>query len=150
MGVVALAERPGLLKWPGFFTLVPLTNYCMKNPCPEKAPLSYEALHEERVRLRKQLESTHFFSKPEQRAFARERFRILTHILNRMYIAKLSSVTAVASSAVGMVVEGEGKHGICKEILCKQPATKDYNGHGYWVCDDHNDKLDREFDEEYR
>jgi hypothetical protein len=60
----------------------------MKNPIKEKAPLSYEALHEERVKLRKQLESTIHFSNPEQRAAARERFSILTRMLNKMYIQK--------------------------------------------------------------
>lgn len=88
MGVLALAERPGLLKWLGFFTLVPANQVQMKNPTQEKAPLSYEALHEERVKLRKELESAIHFSNPEQRAFARERFSILTQMLNKMYIQK--------------------------------------------------------------
>lgn len=41
-------------------------------------------------------------------------------------------------------------HGICMESNCDKPATKDYNGHGHWVCDRHYDKLNDEFDEEYR
>jgi len=41
-------------------------------------------------------------------------------------------------------------HGICKEPNCNEKATIDYNGHGYWVCRYHYDKLSDYFDEEYR
>jgi len=38
---------------------------------------------------------------------------------------------------------------ICMEDNCMNPATKDYNGHGHFVCDRHYEKLNNEFDEEY-
>lgn len=38
---------------------------------------------------------------------------------------------------------------ICNQKNCKDEATKDYNGHGCYVCDYHYDKLSDEFDEEY-
>jgi len=38
----------------------------------------------------------------------------------------------------------------CKEKNCKDLAIKDYNGHQYWVCNRHFDKLNDEFDEEYK
>lgn len=39
--------------------------------------------------------------------------------------------------------------GICKEEGCTKPATKDYNGHGHFVCDYHHRTLNDHFDEEY-
>lgn len=39
--------------------------------------------------------------------------------------------------------------GICKEKGCENHATKDYNGHGYYVCDYHYEKLNDYFDEEF-
>ena len=41
-------------------------------------------------------------------------------------------------------------YGICKEAGCKRLATKDYNGHGHWVCDEHFESLNNYFDEEYK
>lgn len=38
----------------------------------------------------------------------------------------------------------------CMEEGCIQPAAIDYNDHGHWVCMYHYDKLNDEFDEEYR
>jgi hypothetical protein len=60
----------------------------MKKQSTHSNPLSYEALHEERVKLRSQLEKAGGFDNAEQRAFARERFSILTKVLNTMYIEK--------------------------------------------------------------
>lgn len=40
--------------------------------------------------------------------------------------------------------------GTCKEENCEEKATKDYNGHKHYVCDFHYDKLNKEFDEDYR
>ena len=40
--------------------------------------------------------------------------------------------------------------GICKEKGCKEKATVDYNGHGYFVCKMHYKLLNDEFDEEYK
>jgi len=40
----------------------------------------------------------------------------------------------------------EGKK--CEE--CNNFATKDYNGYEYYVCDYHYNKLNDEFDEEYK
>jgi hypothetical protein len=40
--------------------------------------------------------------------------------------------------------------GICKEKNCNDTATADYNGHGHYVCDYHNNKLNDYFDEEYK
>jgi len=40
-------------------------------------------------------------------------------------------------------------HGLCMEG-CGKPATKDYNGLFHWVCDYHYDKLNDEFDDEYK
>ena len=34
----------------------------------------------------------------------------------------------------------------CVEGNCKEMATKDYNGHGHWVCDRHYEKLSNDFD----
>lgn len=62
-----------------------------------------------------------------------------------------SEGAAVGQRSVGTNAEAvAGSHGICKERNCKEPATKDYNGHEHWVCDYHYDKLNDEFDEEYR
>jgi len=44
----------------------------------------------------------------------------------------------------------QGDHGICKEKGCNKRATKDYNGHGYWVCDKCFDSLNNYFDENYK
>ena len=44
---------------------------------------------------------------------------------------------------------GEVDRGTCIENNCKRKAVKDYNGHGHWVCEDHYDSLNREFDREY-
>jgi len=41
----------------------------------------------------------------------------------------------------------EGK--ICMEKGCMDKATRDYNGMDYWVCDYHNEKLNKEFEEDY-
>jgi len=38
---------------------------------------------------------------------------------------------------------------VCCEGGCKEIATKDYNGHGHFVCSDHYDKLNDYFDENY-
>ena len=38
----------------------------------------------------------------------------------------------------------------CAVKGCVEKATKDYNGHGFLVCDKHYDILNDEFDEEYR
>lgn len=38
----------------------------------------------------------------------------------------------------------------CSEKGCTEKATKDYNGHRYWVCNYHYEKLNNYFDEEYR
>ena len=38
----------------------------------------------------------------------------------------------------------------CMENGCKEEAVIDYNDHGHWVCMYHYDKLNDEFDEEYR
>jgi len=35
-------------------------------------------------------------------------------------------------------------------VICGKPAVRDYNGHEYWVCKRHFDKLSDEFDEEYK
>lgn len=40
--------------------------------------------------------------------------------------------------------------GRCKERYCPNYATTDYNGHGHYVCEYHDDKLNREFEEEYK
>ena len=40
--------------------------------------------------------------------------------------------------------------GNCLENNCKEKATKDYNGHEHYVCDYHYEKLNDEFDEDYR
>ncbi len=51
-----------------------------------------------------------------------------------------------------VIEEIDRGHGKCmaNPQVCKRWATKDYNGHGYWVCDIHNEILNDEFDEEYR
>ena len=41
-------------------------------------------------------------------------------------------------------------NGNCLENNCKEKATKDYNGHEHYVCDYHYEKLNDEFDEDYR
>lgn len=43
-------------------------------------------------------------------------------------------------------------HGLgkCMENNCQRFATRDYNGCGHFVCDNHFDSLSRYFDEEYR
>ena len=41
-------------------------------------------------------------------------------------------------------------HGICIEKGCNNYATKDYNGHGHWVCGKCYNNLNKYFDEEYR
>ena len=41
-------------------------------------------------------------------------------------------------------------NGNCLEKNCKEKATKDYNQHGHYVCDYHYEKLNDEFDEDYR
>lgn len=70
---------------------------------------------------------------------------------DRMQKAALGSEAAVGQRSVGTVAEAKAlMHGICKERNCNEPATKDYNGHEHWVCDYHYDKLNDEFDEEYR
>jgi hypothetical protein len=43
--------------------------------------------------------------------------------------------------------EGLGK---CKEKGCERVATKDYNGHGHYVCEQHYESLSNYFDEEYK
>lgn len=59
--------------------------------------------------------------------------------------------STVGQRSVGTVAEAQAlTHGICKERNCNEPATKDYNGHEHWVCNYHYDKLNDEFDEEYR
>ena len=40
--------------------------------------------------------------------------------------------------------------GMCKEKNCNKFATKDYNGCGHFVCDYHDEKLNNEFDNEYK
>ena len=40
--------------------------------------------------------------------------------------------------------------GYCSEKNCDEVATIDYNGHKYYVCDYHYEKLNDEFDEDYR
>lgn len=40
--------------------------------------------------------------------------------------------------------------GLCKEKNCNEKATTDYNGHGHYVCEYHDRKLNDYFDEEYR
>lgn len=60
-------------------------------------------------------------------------------------------IAAVGQRSAGTNAEAVAvTHGICKERSCNEPATKDYNGHEHWVCDYHYDKLNDEFDEEYR
>jgi len=39
---------------------------------------------------------------------------------------------------------------ICMEKNCNELAAFDYNGMGYFVCPRHDEKLNNEFDEEYR
>lgn len=59
-------------------------------------------------------------------------------------------LSEVNKSAIGGVSNCADKgHGICMEKNCNEHATIDYNGHGYWVCDYHYNKLSDEFDEEY-
>ncbi len=48
------------------------------------------------------------------------------------------------------VVADVSDRGICKEKNCEKKAIIDYNGHGHWVCRYHYDKLNDQFDEEYR
>lgn len=55
------------------------------------------------------------------------------------------NILAVSSSA-----DVDKGHGLCKEKNCNSYATKDYNGHEHWVCDYHYNRLNNEFDEEYR
>ena len=40
--------------------------------------------------------------------------------------------------------------GVCKEKGCERFATRDYNGHGYYVCEQHYESLSNYFDEEYK
>lgn len=40
--------------------------------------------------------------------------------------------------------------GTCKEKGCERVATKDYNGHGHYVCEQHYESLSNYFDEEYK
>lgn len=40
--------------------------------------------------------------------------------------------------------------GMCKEKGCEKVATRDYNGHGYYVCEQHYESLSNYFDEEYK
>lgn len=47
------------------------------------------------------------------------------------------------------VVSGSTEVQKCMENNCKENATKDYNGHGHWVCERHYDKLSDYFDDEY-
>jgi hypothetical protein len=46
--------------------------------------------------------------------------------------------------------DDDNEHGLCKEKNCENYATKDYNGHDHWVCDYHYNKLNDDFDEDYR
>ena len=39
--------------------------------------------------------------------------------------------------------------GKCMEKHCTSFAVVDYNGHGHWVCKYHDDKLNKEFEDEY-
>jgi len=39
--------------------------------------------------------------------------------------------------------------GKCREKHCNNFATTDYNGHSYFVCESCDDKLNREFEDEY-
>lgn len=59
----------------------------------------------------------------------------------------VSRVDAVVKPEIADIDKG---HGICVEHNCKKFATADYNGHGHWVCDYHNEKLNRDFDEDYQ
>jgi acyl-CoA thioesterase YciA len=66
------------------------------------------------------------------------------------------------TSFVFVAIDSEGKKvelptyvrdiglGRCKYKNCDRFATHDYNGHGYFVCDMHYEKLSDEFDNEYK
>lgn len=45
---------------------------------------------------------------------------------------------------------GDRGFGKCQEGKCEEWASKDYNGHGHYVCERHYDKLSEEFDNEYK
>lgn len=47
-------------------------------------------------------------------------------------------------------VDKDMGHGKCREKGCTKFATTDYNGHGYWVCDRHDERLNEEFEDEYK
>lgn len=46
-------------------------------------------------------------------------------------------------------LESNQSIGKCVEKNCTKNATKDYNGHKHFVCDDCYDSLTRYFEEEY-
>lgn len=73
---------------------------------------------------------------------------------NVTVVQHLESLWQRLNSQSNSPVKGEDQEvksdlGVCKRCN-REPATTDYNGHGYYVCDHCNNHLNDEFDEEYK
>lgn len=86
MGVVALAERPGLLKWLGFFTLVPLTNYSMTQSSKKPWLTNDQLDRVEYSHLKNLLNKDDLYMTPEERSLAVSKYKELRAKITRAYI----------------------------------------------------------------
>lgn len=67
---------------------------------------------------------------------------------NHEFLSEINNKEQESVSSIPIIDKGEDL-GVCKQCDNK-PATKDYNGHKFYVCDRCFDNLNNDFDEEYK